>query len=257
MQVEAPLPKNLYLPDNGSPTSELVGKSIRAKSGPGGYSSHATTVGRNFYGDSSSMAPDIASVDAYRVQDYLSAGYLRTLEVRGPVLEHDPPKVQSHSWVAYNLEPGGGFSSAEVTTDVLRRLDYLIARDDVLSIVGVSNGSSMPRVLAGSYNAIAVGMSDAQSSVGPMTIDVPGRSKPDIVAPGKFPHGATNTSYAAPKVAAAAAILWQTGAELSDADAVHCETIKAVLLAGASKGALPAGRIPIRSRSIRSTAPAC
>lgn len=239
MQVEAPIGGTMYLPNTTS--GELVGESITAKNGAGGGpSSHATTVGRNFYGNTSSIAPNISSVDAYNANDYLTGSYLKAVDPQGPVLEATPPKIQNHSWVAYGFTAGGGFTGAQISADVLRRLDYVVERDRVVSVVAVSNVTTMPQALAASYNTIAVGMNDATSSVGPTTIDVPGRSKPDIVAPGKFPSSTESASYAAPKVSAAAALLVETGTSMTSAsDALQPETIKALLLTGATKDSLP------------------
>lgn len=239
MQVEAPLAGNLYLPNTSA--GELLGEPVAAMNGPGGGpSSHATTVGRNFYGNTSSIAPQIASVAAYNANDYLTS-YLRLLDPQGPVIDPAPPKVQNFSFAVYSFTASPPFSSAQIGADVLRRFDYAIQRDQSIAVVAVGNSAPMPQAMAGSYNSIAVGMSDAASSVGPTALDVAGRSKPDIVAPGKFPLATNSASYAAPKVAAAAALLVETGNNLSvsAADAVRPETIKSVLLTGATKDALP------------------
>lgn len=238
MQVEVPMSGN-YLPNTSS--GELNGETVNAMSGPGagGTSSHATTVGRNFYGNTSSMAPNIASVDAYDANDYL-INYLRLVSPVAPYQEANPPKVQNNSWVVFAFTGNESFTGTQIGVDALRRLDYVVERDQVISVVGVGNTSAMPQVLAGAYNAIAVGMSDATSSVGPTAIDGSGRSKPDIVAPGKFPSATNSSSYAAPKVSAAAALLVETASGMSSAaDASHPETIKAILLAGAIKDSLP------------------
>ena len=51
----------------------------------------------------------------------------------------------------------------------------------------------MPKLVSNAYNAIAVGLTDGDSSYGPTVIDVSGRVKPDIVVP----IGLTMTIYAA------------------------------------------------------------
>jgi hypothetical protein len=156
------------------------------------------------------------------------------------VQEVDPPKVQNSSWVVYAFTASESFTSAQIGADALRRLDYVVERDQVISVVGVGNSTQMPQAMAGAYNAIVVGMSDATSSVGPTSIETAGRSKPDIVAPGKFPYATSSSSYATPRVSAAAALLVETGSTMtSAADAAHPETIKAILLAGATKDSLP------------------
>lgn len=240
MQVEAPMSSTKYLPDTSS--GELLGEPVTAKNGTGGGpSSHATTVGRNFYGNTSSIAPQIASVAAYNANDYLNNSYLRVLAATGPYVDPNPPKVQNFSFIVYSFTSSPPYSAADIGNDLLRRFDYVIKRDNSIAVVAVGNSTAMPQALAGSYNSIAVGMSDATSSIGPTTIDGAGRSKPDIVAPGKFPYATPSSSYAAPKVSAAAALLVETGNNLTSnsTDAVMAETIKAVLLTGATKDSLP------------------
>ncbi|MCA9100935.1 MAG: hypothetical protein KDA63_07300, partial [Planctomycetales bacterium] len=133
-------------------------------------------------------------------------------------------RVQNHSWII----PSGG-SSTILATEVQRRFDYMLDRDNVVAAVGVNNRSDsvFPLAMANSYNSIAVGRSNGNSSLGPTTLDVPGRSKPDIVAP------ARNTSTATSWVSAAASLLIETAG--SNSNAARAQTIKAALLAGATK----------------------
>jgi hypothetical protein len=102
-------------------------------------------------------------------------------------------------------------------------------------VAGVNNGSgtSFPQILANAYNLIAVGVTSGNGSLGPTTVDVPGRSKPDIVAP------AGTTSTATAWISGSAALLLETAETLENAggsaSASRPETIKAVLMAGAVK----------------------
>jgi hypothetical protein len=133
-------------------------------------------------------------------------------------------RVQNHSWVATDpMDPA--------LQSVHRRYDFALRRDNVLGIVGVNNGGGnpIPSLLGNTYNGIAVGLTNANSSFGPSTGDVPGRSKPDIVAPENF------TSFSTPQVAGAAAVLVQTSDQMGGGNSGRIETIKAALLTGATK----------------------
>ena len=203
-QVEAQVATNAYLPD---PTA-FPGKLIVDRTGGGTVSGHATTVGQYFYGNQS-IAQGISQVNAYRVADpslpgdWLGSGYLQTGTTAAPLV--DPSRVQNHSYIgdAPAGDPGA--------TEILRRLDYAIRRDNTIVVVAVNNGtSSIPALEASGYNSIAVGLSSGNSSSGPTTFDGAGRSKPDIVVP----FG--ETSFGTPVVSAAAAHLVQTAAMKSD-----------------------------------------
>ncbi len=226
MLVEGELSPGRYLPDPTTP--ELATKSIIDRSGGGLPSSHATNVASIGFGRLTGIAPGVRNIDAYRISftfdsgDWLSNAYLNYnagLPVAEPAL-----RLQNHSWAA-----GPVFSPEAI--EVVRRFDYAIRRDNTVAVVGIANqtGSDVPAMLGSSYNAIAVGNSNGASSFGPTTGDVPGRSKPDIVGP----YGVS--SYSTPTVSACAAILMQTADTLGNTNRSKMETIKAVLLSGATK----------------------
>ena len=101
-------------------------------------------------------------------------------------------------------------------------------------VVGVNNGrdASVPALLGSAYNAIAVGQLQGNSSGGLTQIEVPGRVKPDLVAPGNL------TSFSTPVVAAAAGLLLQYADRMAEqgAEAANrSEVVKAALLGGAVK----------------------
>lgn len=228
-QFQPLITPNQYLP--GTPATD--GKNLTDMSGGGLVSSHATDVGRIFYGDQS-MAPGITDVNAYRVDGTLTAGdwygpaYLNVGSANPPQVS--AARVHNFSWVGTSATPDAPFF-----TEGLRRLDFAVKRDNIVAVVSVNNGGStpIPALLANGYNTIAVGLTNGNSSIGPTTADTVGRSKPDIVAP----EGAT--SYAAPMVSAAAALLLETADAKADAGealrAGRVETIKAALLSGATK----------------------
>ena len=217
-QVEADQTTNAHLPDAAHP--QFDGKTINPQTA-GTPSSHATTVGTFFYGNTSSVAPGIGTIDAYSVDAWLGAGLLRTDTKFAPLVE--VRRVQNHSWIG---------SSEESGLEILRRLDYLIDRDAVVVVVGVNNGSqtAFPDLLGNAYNILAVGLTNGNSTAGPTSLDEPGRGKPDLVVP------LTLTSYATPVVGACAALLLDIAhADEAFVAARRPETIRALLLAGASK----------------------
>jgi hypothetical protein len=225
-QIEALVPPTSYLPNPALfPTQSIIDRT-----GGGSVSSHATTVGRHFYGDLS-IAPGIPEVNAYRVDnpslagDWLGDGYLRTGTILPPL--SDPARVQNHSYI------DSGPPDSPGAIEIIRRLDFAIARDNVVVVVGVNNGPGpVPGVQSSGYNSIAVGLTNGNSSAGPTLADGPGRSKPDIVAP------LSVTSNATPVIGASASLLVQTAMAKSDpgeaAAAGRAETIKAALLSGAT-----------------------
>src|SRR5699024_10188492 len=129
-------------------------------------------------------------------------GYLRVNSDQPP--EDDLPRVFNHSWI------GSPPQGAEL---VLRRVDYQIDQRDVIMCVGVNNGrgSAVPPMLASAYNVIAVGAADGDSSGGFTTVEVAGRSKPDVVAP------AGTTSVATPIVTACVARLVEAAENVPEA----------------------------------------
>jgi hypothetical protein len=223
-QVEGPATEggNNYLPDSLDPA--LAGKTITDKTGGGVASGHATMVGKMFYG-SSGFAPGITTVDVYAADDWAGDGFLRTGRPQAPVAEAVPRRVQNHSWI-------GGSDDPSESIDALRRLDYVVNRDDVVVVVGVDNGanSAFPDLLANAYNTIAVGRSDGQSTRGPTSLEVAGRCKPDLVTL----TGAT--SWGVPEVAALAALLLEVAdGNPAYANAQYAETVKAITMAAATK----------------------
>lgn len=229
---------NAYLPNWTQP--QMAGKTFIDRSaggilGPGTFSTHATGVGNFFYGTQAGIgvAPGITTINAYRVEqnydagDWLGPAYLNFgagLPVATP-----SQRVQNHSWI-----DRGAFGAVEQETT--RRYDYALRRDNAIGVVAVDNGTAFPNLIANSYNSIAVGIfrenppaPGQPSSIGPTIGDVPGRSKPDLVAPIDF------TSTGAPVVAGSAALLVQTADQMGNPNAGRLETIKSVLLTGATK----------------------
>jgi autotransporter-associated beta strand protein len=221
---------------------EFAGKHFEFRSGISGNSAHATAVAQNFFGLSTSIAPGIDTIEVYAANGYLGPGFLRPGTQLDPLSSPQNSRVGNHSWVH-------SMGSIEGNLDVLQRQDWVIERDDYIQVVGVNNGSvNMNPLLSNAFNAIAVGRSDGEHAINSLNLGgvYPGyRAKPDIVAP------MTVTSLSTPVVAAAAALLVQTGHSnyyLSNGSYTargfagstinHAETsevVKAALLAGASR----------------------
>jgi len=180
---------------------------------------HAHATASRIYG-SGGFAPGVRQVHCFSSNHWLGGGCLGAGTNQPP--ESHGIQLFNHSWIA-------DWPAAPVA---LRRMDYLIDRDDCVMVVGVNNGegSTIPSLLGDSYNAIAVGNYQGQSSGGTPTTDVPGRCKPDIVAPGG------KTSFATPIVTAVVARLMELADRMGDdSPAQHAQVIKAVLLTGAEK----------------------
>jgi hypothetical protein len=218
--------------------SEFGGKTISSESGDSEVTNHATTVGKYFYGNASSLSPGITDIAVFESNNWMQGGMIQFLQFSLPA--SSPYRITNHSWVA----------SASDTGDLLRRVDWLIDTDESIQVAGVNNGSTINEILADSFNCIAVGRTDGGHASGTLAIDViytAKRTNPDIVVP------TTATSYAAPVVSSAVALLVETGHELSflSTDSVEKQTqnrmgyiifnaertevIKAALMAGADR----------------------
>lgn len=216
-------------PDNYRPNATdtyFTGKTFNWRTTvPSGVSSHATTVGHYLYG-TSGVAKGVTNIDSWYATDWINSS-LKYGRISAPITE--TCKVQNHSWVKT-------FDSADdpnhaIATEITRRFDYAIHRDNYVAVVGVNNGSSttLPDLLCHSYNAISVGLTNGGHSHGLTTFDGAGRMKPDIVAPSLY------TSFATPMVAGAAALTVQTATSMGYANAENSVAVKSILLAGATK----------------------
>ncbi|MEM9418648.1 MAG: S8 family serine peptidase [Planctomycetota bacterium] len=229
-----------YRPNLTGPEYDAVAFSLR--SGESNPSGHATHTARIIYG-SRGLAPGVEVVHCMTSGDFLGKLVLNAGTTGPPVPAQDSPfnpRVYTHSWIG---EP------AEIQSAmILRRVDYLVDTRDVIMCVGVNNGrdTPVPALLGSAYNAIAVGSTSGKSSGGVTSVDLPGRSKPDLVAP----HG--QTSYTTPVVSGIAALLLEKADRLVEAGhetANRAEVIKAALLSGATK---PEGWQPLPDQPLDS-----
>ena len=138
-----------YLPNASDP--QFSGKTITAKtSSSSGTSSHATGVGKLFYGNNS-MANGISNIYAYEVNNWLQADYLKFGYSTKPL--SSPGRIGNHSWV-------GSFGNSSYDSDILKRLDWVIETDEFVQFVGTKNSAGLnSNLLSAAYNAIAVGKS--------------------------------------------------------------------------------------------------
>ncbi len=217
-----------YAPELTGPAYEAVAFSLR--SGPSKPSGHTTATARIIYG-SQALAPGVEVVHLMTSQDFLTAGLLRANTTAPPMSAEEEPtpfpaRVYTHSWIS---NPGEAQA-----LPILRRVDWLIDRRDIVMVVGVNNGrdTPIPSLLSSAYNTIAVGQRAGNNSGGTTTVEVPGRMKPELIAPGNL------TSFSTPVVAAAAGLLLEY-ADRKVADGVEVanrsELIKAALIGGARK----------------------
>ncbi|MEM7146969.1 MAG: hypothetical protein AAF591_17695 [Verrucomicrobiota bacterium] len=235
-QVEAPDGSGNYLAESGNntfpaATASFTGKMFTAHSGSSAASGHANTVARFFFGNNTdpaqgvaSIAPGITNISGYNASDYLT--FFLGFGASPPATENG--RIQNHAWIT--TSPGF------FVNNQIQRFDFAIARDDFLAITGMNNGGTIPYHMVTGYNAIAIGRSDGGHSIGvtPSGVDGPGRIKPELVAP------QNTTSWATGIVSSAAALLFQVANdEPALADANHADTIKAILLAGATKEEFP------------------
>lgn len=229
--VEAPSSAGNHLPQAGNTpitgSGNYTGKTFTNNTTSStGSSGHAATVANFFYGNSGGTAPGVTSIHNYGASDFINEGLLTPENFSGTPLAPgaETSLVQNHSWIA-NL---GEDSPAELE-DILRRLDFAIDRDGFVACVGLNNGSgnAIPALMAHAFNVISVGLTSGNHSRGTTAVELstPGRTKPDIVAP------QSATSWSTGIASGAAAILFDT----PEGAGQHPETIKAALLAGATK----------------------
>ncbi|MEM7227703.1 MAG: hypothetical protein AAF432_02705 [Planctomycetota bacterium] len=197
-------------------------------SGPATFSDHARNVAYRMYGETLSITPDIPTVHIWETVNWLTSGYLNVGTANDPLVAPGGIKIFNNSWAA----------ATSVDNDILRRLDGVVARDDVLMINGVPNaGQNGLPLPSWSYNGIAVGLANGNHiSVDTSgAVDGSGRMKPELVVDGSL------TSFVTPIVSACCALLIDAVREVPGnptlANAERSEVIKAILLAGATRNA--------------------
>jgi hypothetical protein len=229
-----------YAPDPS--IFRFTGKTLVEQSGDWGfYSSHAKGVGVQFFGNDLSAAPGVGispspPVLVYWADDWLLGAVLKSGQSAEPL--DLPSRVTNHSWV-------GAFPMDAQNLQILQRVDWLVARDESIQVVGLKSNSAL---LGSGLNVIAVTnyVHKTTSGSAPVAGDpvyAVGNTRPDLVAPG------SHISTATPRVASVAAMMIDA-AHLDDSlsngsttnrngdliyNAERSEVIKAALMAGASR----------------------
>jgi hypothetical protein len=225
-----PHPGITYLPEGTagtvpfSGTGNFAGKTFTPHSGASAQSGHAVTVGSYFYGSTTSMTPGITMVHCYVADDFVN-GLMQGVDTVPLVF---PGSVQNHSWV-------GSVGSESGNAYFLRRLDFMIQRDGVVSITPLNNGGVMYELLSNAWHSITPGLLNGNHPQGGTISDGVGRMKPDLVV------DVGQTSLAGPAVASAAALLLDA-IRPAFPQADDPRVVKAILLASASKNSLPGWR---------------
>lgn len=211
--------------------SAFAGKNVidRSNVTPNQNSSHATSVAGYLAGNQQSLASGVTTIQLYYANDFLGAK-------QGLGTANNPTSVTAdvlnHSFIGNFTNPLNIPAAIEANA----RLDFTVQRDQFTNVVALNNGTAaLPHIYGQSYNSIVVGLSNGNHSRGQTTIGVVGRTKPDIVAPGSL--GAT--SFATPVVSATAALLHSAASSFGYNDARAPETVKAIIMAGADKSAVP------------------
>ena len=194
-------------------------------------SGHADGVAGYFYGIAGNEATNVAHVDNYDANYFVQFNDFAVLGVTNYSVTLPPTNIDD---AVVNQSFDYPYPDATVGLQVASdsAYDNYAAQYGTLFVTGAGNGGpvSPPGTC---YNGIGVGDNGADTSYGP-TLDN-GRCKPDIVAT----QG--DTSWAAPQVAGAAAILMQAALRgdggAGTNDAADIRTIKALLLNGAVKPA--------------------
>ena len=244
VQVESPSEGN-WMPDLNS--LEFSEKSLIDVTGGSDISSHATSVGKYFYGNASSIAPGVTDISVYEVNDWLQwrldGGFLYWKTLLKPGQSSN--RVANHSWVStFTMDPD------PYSSDIFRRLDWVVEQDEYIQVVALNNGSIGKKLLSSARNVIAVGLTNGNHPVGTIYVDdiyTANRTLPHLVAPFEA------TSWATPVVSAAVSLLVEAGssdpllstdpeevstvsrAGITIYNAERSEVIKAVLMAGADR----------------------
>ena len=243
-QVEAPA-SGACAPDMTIAEFSTITFNDNTQSVCSGISNHASAVAKRFYGSVSSSAMAISNVDLFEAINWLDTGFLNTGATQGPnpktieaSIGTSTARIANHSWA-------GDFTASGWASEILRRIDYLVEVDEFVQVVGVHSNIVVNEMPSNSFNAIVAGLSVGTGTTGTEALDatyVSGRAKPDIVAPEVV------GSYAAPRVASAAALLMDHAHNnplLSNSSAIISgntvynaelsETVKALLMAGADR----------------------
>ncbi len=246
--VEAqPTSGTAYFPDVNSSefslASDPLGVAVVFTDGSNGQtngiSGHSSSQAGTILGNTSSLAPAANALTVYEANDYISK--ILNLDGSNTLLPDTQNfRVQNFSWIGTFATPNDGSptpTTAELNNDreVLRRFDFAIEADNITAFVGLNNNvNPLPHLLSHSYNSLAIGRTDGTHSSGftHLANYGTGRSKPDLVVP-------RGSSSAATSSASSAAAFLHSADTVLGTDAANSETMKAILMAGATKSEFP------------------
>ena len=183
-------------------------------------SGHATNVATTLYGNSAGIAPRVRKVLLFSNEAFIFSGGLHFGETAPPAKLRVP--VINNAWV-------GNMQTDAASNEVLRRLDYMIVRDDVFVANGLDNANLSPVhvLMAAAYNGLNVGITPGLGNTFTAQTRSSFRLTPDLIVP------VSTTSQATAHVAGSAALL------VSEARAhkkpVSSLGVRASLLAGAER----------------------
>lgn len=208
-QVEAGGTK--YMPDAG--LSSFSGKTFTNVTGTSSTPwSHATTVGRHYYGNTDAVGRGITDILNYEANDWLGTGFLKANSTSTPggfgsVL----PRVTNHSWVI-------DFGSDGANIEALQRVEYIVDEYEMIQVMGPANDPDPTNpadaypVTTSAFNVISVGLTNGTHATGTSSMTSPqqtlyadARMQPHVVVP------ETATSWGAPVVSGTVAALLEAG----------------------------------------------
>jgi len=211
--------------------NDVYGENHYDQTNPETYSGHATGIARLFFGNSSSLSPDIALVNVYG-----SNRFLAKLLSYGTSWSEE---VMSHAYIGSFTDTKDEQTQEVTETKQAKSEKYCRAFDwsssvaNILHISGANNGTStnLPHIWSHGYNNITVGRTDGVHSAGTVQSGYhgPGRQKPELVTP----QGTTSSATGA--TASIASFLRAKAETHSSANAALPLTLKSILLAGADK----------------------
>ncbi len=229
-----------YAPVNfaGSATVVSGGITYHALSDQGSdtistYSSHAATVRNRLL---AADGPNDPIEDIYCLfagdflSDYVRTGSPSTTATR-PALVDNEIKLVNHSWI-------GGVSGDTTDTyniDAVRRMNYMIRREDLVMVSGAVSRSSGELLPWANFNGIAV---RGTQSFNPANSEGIGKRHADLWGPKTGTGSDEDASYSTPGVSGYAAALidlansqnWSNGL-----NGIRHEVVKSVLMTGADK----------------------
>ena len=212
--------------------TEFTGKNIVDLSNitPNQNSGHATTVASYLAGNQQSLSAGVTTIQLYYASDFVNSKQGLGAAANPEIVTAD---VLNHSYIGNFTNP----TNLPAAIESNARLDFTVQRDQFTNVVALNNGTgALPHIYGQSYNSIVVGLSNGNHSRGQTSIGGAGRTKPDIVAPGILGV----TSYATPVVSTTATLLHSAANSFGFSDARAPEAMKAIIMAGADKTAVPA-----------------